>query len=123
MVWDINQLSFYARTHWPVNHAKTYIDSGYSFNVGYSFPTALGVKVAKPDRSVLCMVGDGGFMFNASELATAVKYGINVVTVLFNNDSFGNVARDMKRLLRGHTRPTCTTRTSSSSRSRSARWE
>ena len=95
VVWDINQLSFYARTHWQVHHPKTYMDSGYSFNLGYSFPTALGVKVAKPDRPVVCMVGDGGFMFNASELSTAVKYGIDVVTVVFRNDSYGNVARDM----------------------------
>ena len=101
VIWDINQLSFYARTHWPVNHAKTYIDSGYSFNVGYSFPTALGVKVARPDSPVLCMVGDGGFMFNASELSTAVKYGINVVTVLFNNDSYGNIARDLEEAFDG----------------------
>ena len=49
-VWDITQLGFYARTHWRVNHPKTYIDSGYSFNLGYSFPTALGIKVARPDR-------------------------------------------------------------------------
>ena len=95
VVWDINQLSFYARTHWQVTHPKTYMDSGYSFNVGYSFPTALGVKVARPDRPVVCMVGDGGFMFNASELSTAVKYGIDVVTVVFRNDSYGNVARDL----------------------------
>ena len=52
---------------------------GYSFNLGYAFPTALGVKVAEPDRPVICMSGDGGFMFNASELSTAVTYGINVV--------------------------------------------
>jgi len=95
-IWDINQLSFYARTHWHVEHPKTYIDSGYSFNVGYSFPTALGVKVARPDRPVVCMVGDGGFMFNASELSTAIRYGINVVTVVFRNDSYGNVARDLE---------------------------
>ncbi len=100
-VWDINQLSFYARTHWHVDHPKTYMDSGYSFNVGYSFPTALGVKVAEPDRAVLCMVGDGGFMFNASELSTAVKYGINVVTVVFRNDSYGNVARDLDEAFGG----------------------
>ncbi len=101
VVWDINQLSFYARTHWQVNHPKTYMDSGYSFNVGYSFPTALGVKVARPDRPVVCMVGDGGFMFNASELSTAVKYGIDVVTVVFRNDSYGNVARDMDEAFDG----------------------
>ena len=53
-----------------VTHPKTYIDSGYSFNLGYAFPTALGAKVAKPDRPVVCIVGDGGFMFNSSELST-----------------------------------------------------
>ena len=92
VVWDITQFGYYARTHYKVNHPKTYIDSGYSFNLGYAFPTALGVKVAKPDRPVICVTGDGGFMFNSSELSTAVQYGINVVTVIFRNDSYGNVA-------------------------------
>ena len=100
-VWDVSQLGFYARTHWRVSHPKTYIDSGYSFNVGYAFPTALGVKVAKPDSPVVCLVGDGGFMFNASELSTAVKYGINVVTVIFRNDSLGTPERDMDEAFGG----------------------
>ncbi|MCY4085489.1 MAG: thiamine pyrophosphate-binding protein [Actinomycetia bacterium] len=95
VVWDVTQFGFYARTHWQVSHPKTYIDSGYSFNLGYAFPTALGVKVARPDRPVVCMSGDGGFMFNASELCTAVQYGLDVVTVIFRNDSYGNVARDL----------------------------
>ena len=95
IVWGITQLGHYARTHYPVSHPKTYIDSGYSFNLGYSFPTALGAKVARPDRPVVCVVGDGGFMYNASELSTAVKYGINVTTVVFRNDSYGNVANDL----------------------------
>ncbi|MDE2859898.1 MAG: thiamine pyrophosphate-binding protein [Chloroflexota bacterium] len=101
IVWDVTQFGFYARTHWQVNHPNTYIDSGYSFNVGYSFPTALGVKVARPDRPVVCMTGDGGFMFNSSELSTAVKYGINVVTVIFRDDSYGNVARDLNDVFGG----------------------
>ena len=95
VVWDITQFGFYARTHYRVNHPKSYIDSGYSFNLGYSFPTALGAKVARPDRPVVCVVGDGGFLFNAAELATAVRYGINVITIVFRNDSYGNVAKDM----------------------------
>ena len=95
VVWDVTQLGYYARTHFQVNHPRTYIDSGYSFNLGYAFPTALGAKVAKPDRPVVCITGDGGFMFNSSELSTAMKYGINVVTVVFRNDSYGNVARDL----------------------------
>ena len=96
VVWDVTQFGYYARTHYRVSHPKTYIDSGYSFNLGYAFPTALGAKVARPDRPVVCMAGDGGFMFNAVELATAVKYGINVVVVVFRNDSYGNVARDLE---------------------------
>ena len=101
IVWDVTQFGYYARTHYQVKHPKTYIDSGYSFNVGYSFPTALGVKVGRPDRAVVCMTGDGGFMFNSSELSTAVKYGINVITVVFRNDSYGNVARDLDEMFGG----------------------
>ena len=95
-IWDITQFGYYARTHWQVHRPKTYMDSGYSFNLGYAFPTALGVKVAKPDRPTVCLTGDGGFMFNSSELSTAVQYGINLVTVVFRNDSYGNVARDLE---------------------------
>ena len=123
IVWDVTQFGYYARTHYRVNQPKTYIDSGYSFNLGYGFPTALGVKVAKPDRPVLCVTGDGGFMFNASELSTAVKYGINLVTVVFRNDSYGNVARDLDEFFMELTRLTYITRTSSSSPNHSAQLE
>ena len=100
-VWDVTQFGYYSRTHYPVNHPKAYIDSGYSFNLGYSFPTALGAKVAEPDRPVVCVTGDGGFMFNATELSTAVKYGINVTTVVFRDDAYGNVARDLDESFAG----------------------
>ena len=100
-VWDVTQFGYYSRTHYKVNHPKTYIDSGYSFNLGYSFPTALGVKVARPDRPVVCIIGDGGFMFNSPELSTAVRYGINVVTIVFRDDSYGNVARDLDDMFDG----------------------
>ncbi|MCY4135221.1 MAG: thiamine pyrophosphate-binding protein [bacterium] len=100
-IWDVTQFGFYSRTHWQVNQPRTFIDSGYSFNLGYAFPTALGAKVAQPDRPVVCVAGDGGFLFNSSELSTAVKYGINVTTVIFRDDSFGNVARDLDDLFGG----------------------
>ncbi|MCY4576474.1 MAG: thiamine pyrophosphate-binding protein [Chloroflexi bacterium] len=95
IAWDVTQFGYYARSHYRVNRPKTYIDSGYSFNLGYAFPTAMGIKEARPDVPVLCVSGDGGFMFNAVELATAVQYGINIVTVVFRDDSYGNVARDL----------------------------
>jgi acetolactate synthase-1/2/3 large subunit len=51
----------------------------------------LGVKIAHPDKSVVSISGDGGFMFNVQELATAVQYKIGLVTIVFNNNQFGNV--------------------------------
>ena len=101
ITWDVTQFGYYARSHYRVNHPKTYIDSGYSFNLGFAFPAALGVKTALPDEPVLCVTGDGGFMFNSTELATAVQYGINVVTIVFRDDSYGNVARDLDEAFDG----------------------
>ncbi len=100
-VWDVTQFGYYSRTHYQVNHPKTYIDSGYSLNLGFSFPTAMGAKVAKPERPAVCVIGDGGFMFNAAELSTAVQYGINVITIVFRDDAYGNVGRDLEEMFDG----------------------
>jgi acetolactate synthase-1/2/3 large subunit len=51
--------------------------------------------VARPDRPVVSLSGDGGFLYNAQELSTAARHGINVVAVVFNDSSYGNVARDL----------------------------
>ena len=70
--------------------------TGCQGSLGWGFPTALGAKVAAPDRSVLSISGDGGFLFCATELATAVQHAINTVTVVFNDGAFGNVRRMQK---------------------------
>jgi acetolactate synthase-1/2/3 large subunit len=54
-----------------------------------------------PDRPVVSVNGDGGFLFAGSELATAVQHGINLVTIVFNNSAYGNVLRDQRRLFGG----------------------
>ena len=100
-VWDSTKFGYYARTHYQVNHPKTFIDSGYSFNLGFSFPAAMGVKVAEPNRPVVCVIGDGGFMFNSPELSTSVWYGIYTTTVVFRDDSYGNVAYDLDEFFGG----------------------
>jgi acetolactate synthase-1/2/3 large subunit len=94
-VAGMTQLGYYSRPYWPVYRPRTYLTSSYSGNLGYAYPVALGAKVACPDRPVVAVSGDGGFLYNAQELATAVRYGINVVAVVFNDDSYGNVARDL----------------------------
>ena len=95
MIFGMTQLGYYSRPRWITENPKSYIDSGYSGNLGFAFPTALGAKVGNPDRPVICVSGDGGFMYNSSEISTAVKYGINLVTVIYNDGHYGNVARDM----------------------------
>jgi acetolactate synthase I/II/III large subunit len=62
---------------------------------------ALGAKVAQPDKAVVALSGDGGFMFNSQELATAVQYGINAVVVVFNDGAYGNVLRDQVSRFQG----------------------
>ena len=58
--------------------------------LGFSFPASLGAKLAAPTRPVINFNGDGGFLFNAQEFETAVRYGLNVVTVIMNNGSWGS---------------------------------
>ena len=57
--------------------------------VGFSFACGLGVKVARPDKTVVSLMGDGGFGMTISELSTAVDYGINTTTIVMNNKSWG----------------------------------
>jgi acetolactate synthase-1/2/3 large subunit len=75
---------------------RTYIGSSYMGTLGFSFPTALGAKVARPDRPVVSINGDGGFLYCATELATAKQHGINVVALVFNDGAFGNSNRDQR---------------------------
>ena len=91
----MTQVGYYTRPFWPVYRPRTYLTSSYSGNLGFAFPTALGAKVACPDRPVIAISGDGGFLYNAQELATAAQYGINVITLVFNDNAYGNVARDL----------------------------
>jgi acetolactate synthase-1/2/3 large subunit len=91
----MTQIGYYSRPCWPTYEARTYLSSSYSGNLGYEYPVALGAKVACPQRPVIAVVGDGGFMYNVQELATAVQQKINVIAVVFNDNAFGNVARDL----------------------------
>jgi len=94
---ELSQMGF---TTWagglPVLAPRTFIDAGFQGTLGYGFPTALGVKVANPDKVVLSVCGDGGFMFSAQELITASEHNIGLITLVFNNQGYGNVMRDQK---------------------------
>jgi len=88
---EITQVGFASWYGFPVFEPRHLITCGYQGTLGYGFATALGVKVAHPDKPVVSISGDGGFLFNVQELATAAQHKINLVSVVFNNNQYGNV--------------------------------
>ncbi|QDL98402.1 hypothetical protein FLL57_14305 [Rhodopseudomonas palustris] len=98
---ELSQVGFASWYGFPIYQPRTFLTSGYQGTLGSGFPTALGAKVACPDRPVVAITGDGGFMFGVQELATAVQYNIGVVTLVFDNSAYGNVRRDQVNLFDG----------------------
>ena len=88
---EVTQLGFASRLAFPVYAPRTYFSPGYQDALGWGYGTALGVKAARPDLPVLAISGDGGFLYQATELATAMHHNIAVVAVVFDNAAFGNV--------------------------------
>lgn len=93
LVDEITQVGYASWFGFPVYRPRHFISSGYQGNLGYGYATALGVQIAHPGRKVVALGGDGGFMYQATELATAVKYRLNLVNIVFNNHAYGNVKR------------------------------
>ncbi|SHN63067.1 thiamine pyrophosphate-dependent enzyme [Bradyrhizobium erythrophlei] len=98
---ELSQVGFASWYGFPVYEPRTFISSGYQGTLGSGFPTALGAKVAHPNRPVVAITGDGGFMFGVQELSTAVQFKIGVVVLVFNNNSYGNVRRDQRERFDG----------------------
>lgn len=98
---ELSQFGFASWYGFPVYEPRTFITSGYQGTLGSGFPSALGAKVANPDKPVVAITGDGGFMFGVQELATAVQFNIGVVTLVFNNNAYGNVRRDQRERFDG----------------------
>jgi acetolactate synthase-1/2/3 large subunit len=98
---ELSQVGFASWYGFPIYEPRTFITSGYQGTLGSGFPTALGAKVAHPDRPVVAITGDGGFMFGVQELSTAVQFKIGVVTLVFNNNAYGNVRRDQRQRFDG----------------------
>lgn len=93
---EITQCGFASWFALPVYKPRQLINCGFQGTLGYGFATALGVAVANPDKPVISISGDGGFLFTATELATAVEYGINIVTIVFNDNRYANVIRQQQ---------------------------
>lgn len=79
----------------PFYEPRTNLTSGGFSTMGWSYPAAMGAKLAAPDKQVVAVVGDGDFMMTMQEMATAMEYGINVVVVLLNNYGWYSI-RDLQ---------------------------
>lgn len=95
-VEELCQIGFASYFGFPVYRPRTYVTPGFQGTLGFGYATALGVKAACPERAVVSVNGDGGFMFTVQELATAVQYGLGVIALVFNNGAYGNVRRDQR---------------------------
>ena len=93
LVDEVTQLGFAARLAFPVYKTRTFLSPGFQDNLGWGYATALGAQHARPDVPVLSINGDGGFMYTANEMATAVRHKIPLVAIVFADGYFGNVKR------------------------------
>jgi len=98
---ELTQVGYAARAAYEARAPRTYISSGYQGTLGWGVATALGAKHALGDVPVVALAGDGGFMFNVAELATAVRHRIPIVVIVFNDGAYGNV-RNMQKTLHGN---------------------
>ena len=93
LVDEVTQIGHVMRLFWQTSRARTFLTPAYQGTLGWGVATALGAKAARPDVPVLCIAGDGGFMFNVQELASAVRHRLAVTFVVFNDNAYGNVRR------------------------------
>ena len=90
---EVTQVGFAGRLAFPVYKPRTFLSPGYQDNLGWGFATALGAQDARRDVPVVSINGDGGFMYTANEMATAVRHKIPLIAIVFNDGAFGNVRR------------------------------
>ena len=91
VVADVGQNQIWAALWFNYAKPGLFLNSGGLGTMGYAFPASMGVKFSNPERTVFCVVGEGGFMMNMQEMATMVENQIDVNVIILNNASLGMV--------------------------------
>jgi acetolactate synthase-1/2/3 large subunit len=93
IVEDSTQLTFVAHFAYQFRQPRTFLSTGFAGTLGSGVAVGIGAKAGAPDRTVVTIAGDGGFLFTATELASAVQHDIRAITIVFNDNAYGNVRR------------------------------
>ncbi|RNC29677.1 MAG: Acetolactate synthase large subunit [Candidatus Dichloromethanomonas elyunquensis] len=93
---DVGQHQMWAAQFYPVRSSRQFITSAGLGTMGFGFPAAIGAQIAKPDRLVFLVTGDGSFQMNIQELATTVQYQLPIKIILMNNGVLGMVRQWQK---------------------------
>jgi acetolactate synthase-1/2/3 large subunit len=91
VVADVGQNQIWAALWWNYDRPGLFLNSGGSGTMGFALPAAIGAKFGRPDKTVWCVAGEGGFVMTAQELSVAVEHQLDVKIVLLNNFSLGMV--------------------------------
>ena len=101
LVNDQTGLTYWMEHRFPVYAPRTFLYPTGSAVLGYAVPAAIGAKLARPERAVIAVAGDGGFMFSVAELATAVKYRLPIVFLVVNDERYGAIKYLQERIYEG----------------------
>jgi acetolactate synthase I/II/III large subunit len=93
---DAGNFSAFLHRYWRYNHARTQL-APTNGAMGYGVPAAVAAKLSAPERHVVAIVGDGGFLMTGQEIETAVRYGVPITVVVFRNGMHGTIAMHQTR--------------------------
>ena len=98
---DQSMACYWSVRHYRVNGPRRFLYPAGSATLGFGLPVGIGAQVAAPDKQVVVVAGDGGFMFTSNELATAVQYGLPVTTIVCNDNAYGMIKASQERRYAG----------------------